>query len=65
MPNTTTQDANVTVMTKANTVVNPPIDENGEPHCVQNINVTVKIDQKEDGFLGLFKALARIFRKKS
>lgn len=35
-----------------------------EAHCVQNVNVEVNIDQKDDCMTSCFKALGDIFKKK-
>ncbi len=63
MPKITKQADNISIATNANTMFNPSKNEEKDPHCTQNINVTIKIDQQEDGITSAIKAIANIFKK--
>lgn len=52
------------VAKNANSMFKHHKNDNKEPHCVQNVNVEVNIDQKDDCMTGCFKALGDIFKKK-
>lgn len=63
MPKTKKTPENVSIAANANSLFKPINDDNTAPHCSQNVNVTVNIDQKEDCLTGCFKAIAGIFKK--
>ena len=60
----TRKTKHVSVANNANSLFKPSRNENKAPHCTQNVNVTVNIDQKEDCLTGCFKAIAGIFKRK-
>ena len=64
MPKTTKSTEHISVATNTNSLFNPKKNENEAPHCTQNVNVTVNIDQQEDRITGYFKAIASIFKRK-
>ena len=51
------------VANTTNSFFKPNKNANKAPHCVQNVNVEVNIDQKEDCTTGCFKGLASMFKK--
>lgn len=63
MPKSKKPIENVTLATHTNSMFNHANNENKTPHCVQNVNVEVNIDQKDDCLVGCFKALASIFKR--
>lgn len=63
MPKITKQADNVSVATNTNSLFNSKKDEDKGSHCVQNVNVNIKIDQQEDGLTSCFKAIANLFKR--
>lgn len=47
----------------ANSLFKPDKSEIKERDCTQSVNVTVNVDQKDDGCTGCFKALVGAFKK--
>jgi len=47
----------------ANSFFKPSKTENKERDCTQSVNVTVNVDQKDDGCTGCFKALVGAFKR--
>lgn len=63
MPKHKKHEKPVSVSTSTNSLFAPAQNKDKAHDCVQNVNIEINIDQKDDCMAGCFKGLASIFKK--